>query len=162
MRLLQRLSIVIAMGVLALWSVQRSVTAQTFVCGSSGSDGDLNLTTPGVTIFTPKSYTPPLDPKGDNIFNFKSITIAAGSTLKLSGSILFGPVYFLSSGPVQINGTIDLSGADGEASSPIPANRFPAVPGAGGFAGGVEASGSNTAQSGDGPLGGGANTGGGF
>jgi hypothetical protein len=162
MRLLQKLSIVMAAGVLALGSLQRPVTGQTFTCGSSGSDGAFNLTTPGITVFNPASYAPPLDPKGDNIFNFTTLTIAAGSTLKLSGSILHGPVYFLASGAVQISGTIDLSGSDGEASSPIPANRFPAAPGAGGFAGGVETSGSNAAQSGDGPSPGSPNYGGGF
>src|SRR4051794_1389532 len=84
--------------------------SQTFSSGSTGADGALNLTMPGVVLFDPKSFIPPLNPAGDNIFNFTTINIGTGVTLRLTGNILPGPVYFLATGAVTINGTIDLSG----------------------------------------------------
>jgi hypothetical protein len=107
-----------------------------FSSNSTGSDGALNLTTPGTIYFDPKSFTPPLNPAGDNIFNFTTINIAAGVTLKLSNKILTGPVFWLASGTVTINGTIDLSGEDGMP-APDASSRVPAEGGAGGYGGGI-------------------------
>src|SRR5713101_355998 len=87
--------------------------AQSFNSGSNGSDGALNLTTPGTIIFDPKSFNPPLNPAGDNIFNFTTINIAAGVTVKLTSKVLTGPIYWLATGDVTIAGTIDLSGEKG-------------------------------------------------
>jgi hypothetical protein len=110
---------------------------QTFNSGSNGSDGALNLTTPGTIIFNPKSFNPPLDPAGDNIFNFTTINIAQGVTVKLSSKVFTGPVYWLASGAVTINGTIDLDGEDGHPISSLLSLRVPAAGGAGGYSGGV-------------------------
>src|SRR5215469_15475999 len=73
---------------------------QTFNSGSNGSDGALNLTTPGTIYFDPKTFSPPLNPAGDNIFNFTTINISAGVTVKLSSKVLTGPIYWLAQGAV--------------------------------------------------------------
>jgi hypothetical protein len=133
---------------------------QTFNSGSTGSDGALNLTTPGTIIFDPKSFNPPLDPAGDNVYNFTTINIASGVTVKLTSKTLSGPVYWLAQGPVTINGVIDLNGDNGHPDSNLTAVRVPAAGGAGGFSGGVGgtlvAGNSNlpAPQSGNGPGGG--------
>jgi hypothetical protein len=132
------------------------VVAQSFNSGSNGSDGALNLTTPGTIIFDPKSFNPPLDPAGDNIFNFTTINIGAGVTVKLTGQKLSGPVFWLAQGAVTIAGTLDLSGGNGSDTSTSSTNRFPATPGPGGFGGGVGAFGSLPDQPGFGPGGGAA------
>jgi hypothetical protein len=130
---------------------------QTFNSGSNGSDGALNLTTPGTIIFDPKSFSPPLNPAGDNVFNFTTINIGPGVTVKLSSKVFSGPVYWLAQGAVTVNGTIDLNGEDGPAASNITGVRIPAAGGAGGYSGGVGgslASGSPAPQPGAGPGGG--------
>lgn len=111
--------------------------SQTFTSGSNGSDGALNLTTPGTIIFNPKSFNPPLDPAGDNVYNFTTINIASGVTVKLSSKVLSGPIYWLASGAVTINGVLDLSGENGAPPSNVTSTRVPAAGGAGGYSGGV-------------------------
>jgi hypothetical protein len=142
------------------------VSAQTFTSGSTGADGPLdysNLPAGSVVVFDPKKFNPPLNPAGDNIFNFTTINIPAGITVRLSGRVLTGPVFWLASGDVTINGTLDLNGENGPAVASILANRVRAMPGAGGFSGGVGGKFSNAAdpsqpfaQPGDGPAGGAA------
>lgn len=127
--------------------------AQTFNSGSTGADGALTYTTPGTYVFDPKTFSPPLNPAGDNIFNFTTITIAAGVTVKLRGDILNGPVVWLAQGLVKIDGTVDASGQDGF----IAANttqRTTTIPGAGGYAGGYAGVGGNAPGAGVGPTGG--------
>src|SRR5882724_11007418 len=85
-----------------------SAQPQTFSSGSTGADGPLNITAPGVTYFDPKALN--INPKGDNIFHFTTITIASGSILKISEYKLHGAVYFLAQGDVTIHGAIDLGG----------------------------------------------------
>lgn len=105
---------------------------------STGVDGALATTTNAVVIFDPVAAG--LDLDADNVFHFTTITISAGSTLKLKASKLRKnrAVIFLASGPVTINGTIDLSGEDGvPVSTPIQLTRRPSEPGPGGFAGGL-------------------------
>jgi hypothetical protein len=116
--------------------------AQAFNPGSNGSDGALNLATPGEILFDPRdaaTFGRQLDADGDNIYHFTSITIAAGVTVKLSGAKLNGPIYWLATGPVEIAGAIDLNGENGQNREAVLAtgSRYPAVPGAGGFGGGV-------------------------
>ena len=41
------------------------------------------------------------------------MTIGAGVTVKMSGRILTAPVYWLATGAVQIDGTLDLNGDNG-------------------------------------------------
>src|ERR1039458_6726409 len=113
------------------------VYSQSFSSGSTGSDGALTLTTPGVVNFDPKSFNPPLDPQGDNTFNFTTITISSGVVLRLSGRILTTPVYFLATGAVKIDGGIDLSGENGHPATNVASERVPSAPGAGGYPGGV-------------------------
>jgi hypothetical protein len=108
-------------------------------------------------VFDPKTFTPPLDPAGDNIFNFTTITIAAGVTVKLTGDVLNGPVVWLAQGAVTINGTIDLSGQNGFIASNT-TQRTITIPGAGGYGGGYPAVGANPAGAGLGPAGGGTST----
>jgi hypothetical protein len=132
-----------------------------FSSNSTGSDGALDFSNmpPGTTVvFNPKSYNPPLNPVGDNIFNFTTITIPQGVTVRLDGSIFTQPVVFLASGPVQINGTIDLSGGTGGCSSPANC-RTQSIPGAGGYPGGIAGNGNNNPPTaGLGPGGGAAQT----
>jgi hypothetical protein len=129
------------------------LNAQTFPSGSTGADGALNITAAGVTTFTAKPVG------GGNVYNFTTINIAVGSTLKLSGSVFPLPLYFLATGAVTISGTIDLSGqssvpagTSGELSSEL---IGPTTPGAGGYGGGSAAYGGNAALPGLGPGAGG-------
>lgn len=133
---------------------------QTFDSGSNGSDGALNLTTPGTIRFDPKTFVPPLDPDGDNVYHFTTINIGAGVTVKLSGAVLSGPVYWLASGDISIVGTLDIDGEPGTNPGPHAALRMPSVPGAGGYAGGIGglAGTSMLPQNGQGPGGGAAET----
>jgi hypothetical protein len=103
--------------------------AQPFSSGSTGADGALTLTTPGTVTFDPRTFNPPLNPSGNNIYQFTAIYIASGVTVKLSSQILTGPMFWLSQGPVQIDGMIDLDGSDGVSS--------PSLAGAGGYPGGA-------------------------
>jgi len=148
----------------AIFAFAVNVSAQqTFSSGSDGSDGafDLTGTTPGTIV--------KLDPTQfhgsgvqNNVFNFTTITIPAGVTVKLSGDRINGPVYWLARGNVDIEGIVDLNGQDGPPAVAILAGRTRALPGAGGFAGGVGGKydalpippGEPGAQPGDGPLGG--------
>ncbi len=147
---------------LALWTVPAG--AQTFDSGSNGGDGALNLTTPGTIVFDPASFVPALDPDGDHVFHFTTITIGAGVTVKLRATKINAPVFWLAQGAVTISGVIDLDGDVGQNGTLILNNgdRRPAVPGSGGFPGGVGAMGSaypaGAAQSGGGPGGGGGGT----
>jgi hypothetical protein len=97
--------------------------------GSNGSDGALILTSPGTVFFDQRSFSPPLNRSEDNIFQFTSIYIGKDVVVKLSAKLLGGPVFWLSQGPVQIDGTIDLDGAEGSST--------PAIAGAGGYPGGL-------------------------
>jgi hypothetical protein len=132
-----------AVGVaLAMVAVSSTSFGQTFTSGSDGSDGALNLPTgSGIVIFDPfdeNRWGKVLDPDGDGVYNFTTITIAAGTTLKLRGDKVNRPVYWLASGDVVISGTVDLSGGAGtRASADVNARRILAVPGSGGYAGGA-------------------------
>jgi hypothetical protein len=106
-----------------------TVRAQSPTGRSTGADGALELTTPGIVVFDPRSFSPPLNSSEDNVFQFTTIHIGKGVTVKLSSKKLTGPVFWLAQGPVQIDGTIDLSGDDG--------GLRPSVAGAGGYPGGA-------------------------
>jgi hypothetical protein len=103
--------------------------AQPFDSRSTGADGALVLTTPGVVAFDPHSFNPPLNPSGDNTFHFTSIYIGQDVVVKLTAKFVSGPVFWLSQGPVEIEGGIDLDGAEG--------GPTPAIAGAGGYPGGA-------------------------
>lgn len=151
---------------LLLLASPSTARAQTFDSGSNGSDGVLNFTTPGTVDFDPVALG--LDADHDNVYQFTTINIAAGVTVRLSEVHLSGPVFWLASGSVQIDGIIDLSGQNGQNGQDIlnDAFRLPSVAGAGGFGGGLGGStdsalnpGLGGATAGNGP--GGATPGGG-
>ena len=101
---------------------------------SDNSDGPLDLT--GTASGTVVELDP--DHTGDNIFNFTYIKIPAGVTVKLGVKKLQNaPVYWLAQGPVEIEGTVDLSGSDGHDAAP--GKRAFSTPGPGGFPGGLGA-----------------------
>jgi hypothetical protein len=130
---------------------------QTFSSGSTGAEGALNITAPGVTYFNPTALN--LHPANANVFNFTTITIAQGATLKLTEEVFHGPANFLASGAVVISGTLDLSGDSGVA----PANqsaRVPTYAGSGGYGGGLSGgpNGLPAPGAGSGPEGGAAST----
>jgi hypothetical protein len=141
-------------------SLALSLSAQpgTFSSGSTGADGPLtydgNL---GVIYFPPAG----LGMRPNNVYNFTTITIGKGTTVRLSGWVLNGPVYWLATGDVNIDGTIDLTGQAGYLSATgNPSTRAPSEPGAGGYAGGVGALGvGQLATAGNGPGGGSASGG---
>src|SRR3989442_6167382 len=137
--------------VLLIVSAAPTLTGQSFSSGSTGADGDLIVNTPGVTMFTAKPVG------GGSVYNFKTIQIAAGSTLQLSGALFPQPLYFLAQGAVTVDGTIDLSGQNGAAptsSGPSSQRVGPTVPGPGGYGGGTAAFAGNAATPGLGPAGG--------
>ena len=139
---------------------EQPAQTQGFSSGSTGADGalDFSQSSPGTIIeFDPDSFNPRLDPDRDHIYHFTTINIPSGVTVRLTAKYLNGPVFWLATGNVLINGTIDLSGANGHPIANSPAGRIPSLPGAGGFGGGVggNTSGTTLPQPGNGPLGGG-------
>ena len=138
---------------LVLTSGGAPILAQTFDAKSTGLDGDLTFTTPGTYTFDPKAFPTPLNPANDGVFNFKTITIGSGVTLKLSATIFNTPVVWLAQGAVKIDGTIDLRGQDGF-NVVNTTQRTYSSPGPGGFGGGFPAVGPNPAGAGFGPAGG--------
>jgi hypothetical protein len=142
-------------GSLATLVTSGAVYGQTFDSGSSGADGAFDLTgTPTGTIidFNPKSLRvnknpsgPFIDPEGDNVFHFTTITIPSGVTVKMSAKWTNGAVYWLASGAVNVLGTVELNGENGHELTQTTATRKPSVPGPGGFPGGL--GGNNHSQS---------------
>lgn len=108
---------------------------QQFSSGSTGNDGALNITAPGVTYLDAKAMN--IDPAGDNIFNFTTINVASGSILRISEVKVHGPVYFLATGDVVINGVIDLRGDDSPGPTASAAEQIPTYAGSGGYSGGL-------------------------
>lgn len=104
---------------------------QTVDSGSDGSDGALAFpANAGLVIFEREFQGRTLDPDGDCVFHFTSITIPTGTTVKLSAGV-FGegrPIVWLVSGDVTLAGGIDLDSD--------PATNGPGVAGAGGYSGG--------------------------
>jgi len=82
--------------------------AATFSSGSTGADGALEVLDGDVNL--------DMTSHPDGVYNFTSINIATGNTLTFTKNIANTPVYLLSSGPVVIEGNIDVSGKDGQAS----------------------------------------------
>jgi hypothetical protein len=145
----------------AIFALAPGVRGQTFTSGSDGSDGayDLTGTTPGtIILFNPTQFHG--TGVANNVFNFTTITIPSGITVRLSGSLINGPVYWLAEGNVDIEGTVDLRGQNAPPPAPILDVRRRAIPGPGGFAGGVGGkfdsaaiATSPVARPGDGPTG---------
>lgn len=81
------------------------VNTQEFSSGSTGADGPLDVT----------PATPRLDVPANGVFNFTTINVRAGATLRFNRNSLNTPVYLLATGDVEVeaNGTIDVSGGLG-------------------------------------------------
>ncbi len=122
-------------------------SAAQFDSGSTGADGALDFAAspPGTVIdFDPTTFDPPLDPDGDGVYHFTTITIPANVTVKLRANKAgAAPVHWLAQGAVTIGGTLDLNGEAGHGASPA-MPRVPSVPGPGGFGGGIGARVPNT------------------
>lgn len=99
-----------------------------------------------------------LNPVVPGIFNFTTINVASGSTLKFTENKYHGTVYFLASGDVTISGTLDLTGETTYGVISFASQRIPNAAGSGGFSGGMGGFGSNAALQGNGPNGGAAAT----
>jgi hypothetical protein len=87
-------------------SITSAGLAQPFDAGSTGADGPLNITS---------NTTLALPPSG--IFNFTTISVAAGTTLSFTKNALNTPVHLLATSNVTINGTIDVSGSAGSSTA---------------------------------------------
>ena len=124
---------------------------------SSGSDGSDGAYAPNLSgNFTPSQFTG--SGVANNVFNFTTVTIPKGVTITLTANVDNQPVYWLASGNVDIEGTLNLAGANG---APVTLDvdvRLPAVAGSGGYGGGVGGNGSTSqnATAGSGPGGGAA------
>jgi hypothetical protein len=156
-----------------------SAWAQSFnsgsACPGTACDGALDLTgvPSGKTVlFKPASPTDdPATPSietvlgrslnwDDTRFDFTTITIPSGVTLRLSAKWTNGPMYWLASGAVNIVGVVDLSGEPGHPRTKAASERRPSIPGPGGFPGGVGGNSDplvGNAQPGAGPGGGAIN-----
>ncbi len=134
-------------------------SAQPFQSGSDGSDGALIMTDSGTFDFDPAAFNPPLDTNGDNIFNFTTIRIGPKTRIRLTARYFNGPVYWLASGDVLIQGVVDLNGEPGGSCpvgpgwGPAMTDRRPTLPGAGGFPGGIGGTCQAPPQPGGGPGG---------
>jgi len=128
-----------------------------FSSGSTGADGALDYSTlpaNSTVVFDPSKFTSAPHPPGQNTFNFTTINIPSGTTVILSSQLLSGPVFWLATGDVVINGTIQLSGQNGPSATTDTSLRVPAIPGPGGYPGGIGGRGSSSPQPGYGPGGG--------
>lgn len=113
---------------------------------SDGSDGSFNPAGPLYTLELPP----------DGIFNFTTINISAGVTVKFARNEENTPVYFAATGDVIINGVIDTSATSTDvALPPVPENPKRTA-GPGGFDGAVGGTGTfPVGTDGGGPGGGG-------
>src|SRR2546427_11910874 len=100
MRKMLRLASVVASGLLVLGG--GIAMAQTFNSGSTGADGPFSPT--ATTTLT-------LPPSG--AFNFTTVNIPSGVTVRFTKNAANTPVTILASGDVTIAGTIDVSGSPG-------------------------------------------------
>src|SRR5205814_5901694 len=93
--------------------VSQILLAQSFTSGSDGSDGALSFATAGTYPFDPMdtaTFGRILDSDGDGVYNFTTINIPSGVTLKMPASKVNRPIYWLASGAVTIGGVLELSG----------------------------------------------------
>ena len=137
---------------------------ESFDSTSDGSDGPLDFTwaqsLPGAErdiILDPKNsdtFDPGsgrvLDPDNDNVFHFTEIKIPSSVTIRLKAPFFnWKPVYWLVSGNGELSGRLYLSGDSGHGNRAD--LRFPAIPGPGGFAGGLGSNPNSFATNGLGP-----------
>ncbi len=150
---MRRIIQLVALVVTAGCALATQTEAQTFNSGSTGALGALNVTSGTVTLTTPL----------DGVFNYTTINVSGGATLKFTRNAANTPITLLASGTVTINNaTIDVSGAAGGSAGFSQTFVAPngGAGGPGGFDGGSGANGivSTTGGTGLGPGGGGGST----
>lgn len=122
-------------------TLSTSVRAQTFSTGSDGSDGALSVVPNlGTILFDPNEtarWGRVLDADGDGVFNFTTVNIGSGTTVRFTADKMVRSVYWLASGDVVISGVLDLRGSNAVNGSDLGGRRQLAIPGPGGFAGGA-------------------------
>ena len=124
----QRVQLLLATS-LAFWAA--SAFPQSFSSGSSGADGDWNpACTPPATTCTLQIDMPP-----SGVFNYGSVTIPSGVTIRYNKNAANTPVTILATGDVTINGAISVNGTDGAPAS-ASATFAVGLGGPGGFNGG--------------------------
>jgi hypothetical protein len=151
-----RALMIVAIALPLVWTVTMtaSALAQTFSSGSSGADG----------AFTPTTNTT-LTPPANGVFNFTTISIPSGVTVRFTRNAANTPVTLLATGNVTIVGTLDVSAANG--GSVVDGTFLGSNAGAGGpggFDGGSGANGvaATVGGTGLGPGGGGPGAGAGY
>lgn len=136
-----------------------------FNCGSSGADGALTYPASGSPVtytFDPADPASPAfgkDADGDGIYHFTTVTIPANVTVKVRApEVGWQPINWLCTGDVNIAGVLDLDGENGHPAEATVYHSF-AVPGPGGYPGGIGTSQHQTSTAGFGPGGGNSNSG---
>jgi hypothetical protein len=148
--------------VLAIAVMTTTTRTQSFSSGSDGSDGALAIAANQPTVvfdpFDTARWGRVLDADGDGVYNFTTIAIGTGTTVVLRGDKVNRPVYWLASGSVVIDGSLNLNGNNGSQTTDLSLRRLVAIPGAGGYPGGagglVTCSFAVSATAGEGPGGG--------
>src|SRR5688500_8639447 len=97
--------LLLGLGLVTALAVSRPA-AQGFNSGSDGSDGALTLAnSQGIIVFDPHDtarWGRVLDPDGDGVYHFTTITIGFATTLRLQGDKVNKPVHWLATGNVVI------------------------------------------------------------
>ncbi len=142
-----RTSIKVGLGlVLSLATVLAQAVG--FNSGSTGADGALNVTT-DTTLTLP----------ANGVFNYTTVNVAAGSTLRFTKNASNTPVVLLTTGDVTIAGVIDISGGNAQNTNlgSFGDTSLSAKGGPGGFDGGRGGAPGNNVRGGNGlgPGGGG-------
>jgi len=101
-----RLIAIATIGLVAAVGGTSPARAQTFSSGSTGADG----------AFNPPTGTTTLAPPASGVFNFTTVNIPAGATVRITRNATNTPVTLLASGNVTIAGIVDIRAADGAAS----------------------------------------------
>lgn len=125
-----------------------------FNSGSTGADGAFSDTVfPLDCTRTQNTITCTL--RADGVFNFTTITIPSGITIKFNRNAKNTPVTMLASGNVMIAGIIDISGQDGTLNGPTSGGGVGGPGGSDGGRGGYPFASIIDGVAGDGPGGGG-------
>lgn len=126
---------------LSLGQPARGPFAQGFSSGSDGSDGALSVAAnQGTILFDPKDsarWGRVLDPDGDGVYHFTTVTVGVNTTLRLRGDKVSVPMHWLATGNIVVAGNLDLSGENASSTSDPYLRRQIGLPGAGGFSGGA-------------------------
>jgi len=152
--IVRRLHLVVIALCLACAGTTGPALGQTFSSGGTGADGAFSPTT-NTTLIVPDH----------GVFNFTTVTIPSGITVRFVRGTGNAPVTVLATGNVTVAGTIDVSGTNGgNAAGGTFLGSNAGLGGPGGFDGGNGANGitSTLGGAGLGPGGGGPGTGAGF